>query len=114
NGQLNVDVAAHSGEQRMRSYADFDESIAGTPAANARMSLTLEPKNLSVSRARRNGDIERLSIRETQPPRSSVCSLDEIHLQCIGHVGPAQPNALPSGRPEQLGEYVVGEGIVLP
>ncbi len=96
-------------EHRMGLHADLDQRVAGSPLADARIALALEPEHLAVSNPGRNGDVERAPIGQRKARLGAVHRIEKIDVEAIMRILPAHGEAPPAGaspRPSPLAEQI--------
>ena len=88
--QLDQDVVAVAGEDRVRLHRHLDEGIAGRRAAAARQALALQAQGLAGVGAGRQLHVQRLAVGQLQALLGAEHRFQERHAHLIADIGALQ------------------------
>src|SRR5947209_3249678 len=93
--QLDMDIVALARENAVRPHLDLDQRISGRTAADARAALAAQAKDLAVTRARRNGDVEQRAVGKRELLLTAIDRIEKIERQTVVNVRAAHAIAAP-------------------
>src|SRR4051812_46551718 len=78
----------------------------------ARLSFAVEPENLTIARAGRNGHVQAATLWKGDPSCGPVHGVEEVDRKPVLHVRTAHPKVRPASSSEQLGKDIVAHQVV--